>query len=101
MNPFPDPETVHPDINQEINKYIQNQLESHGKFMFYDAMDFLERSIESKNLKRSKIIAWYITRSLINSSMSAHDRDFLILGMKEQVNSLEEGRDPETYTEHR
>jgi hypothetical protein len=101
MNPFPNPETVNSIINKEVNDYIQNTLQKDGKFMFYDAMDFLERSINAKDLERSMIIAWYITRSLLKSSMTANDRDFLIVGMKEQIDALEEQRDPETFSEHR
>lgn len=94
MNPFPNPISIDSSINKEVDEYIQNQLKTHGKIMFYDAMELLEKAIETKDLNRSKIIAWYITRSLLKSTMEPSERDYLIVGMKEQIDALEENRSP-------
>lgn len=98
MNPFPDPETVDIKINQEVRSYMDYQLEATGKVMFYTTMQFFEKAIDAKDIDRSTIIAYYITKSLLTSTMAAHDREFLITGFLEQINALRENREPEKYT---
>jgi len=99
MNPFPKPEEVDKEINEEIKAYIQNQLSTNGKIMFYDVMEHLEKAVEARNIKKSKVIAWYVTESLLKSRMPDNEQDFLIIGMKDQIDALEENREAEKYSE--
>ena len=96
-NPFPDPETIDIKINHEIRNYMDNQLKSTGKIMFYDCMEAFEKSVHDKDIHRATIIAYYITKSLLKSTMPVDGRDFIVSGFIEEINALEENREASLY----
>lgn len=87
-NPFPDPETIDSSINKEVKDYIDNQLESTGKLMFFDVMSKLEDSVTKKNIKLATIIAYYLTNSILKSHLSEFDKWDIIRGVKESIDSI-------------
>ena len=95
-NPFPNPQSVDIKIKQEISTWIDDQLEATGKIMFYECMEAFEKAIETKDIHRAKIIAFYITDRLLKSSMPADERDFIIAGFIDQIKAIEENREPIT-----
>ena len=92
-NPFPEPQTVDIKINQEISSWMDSQLKSTGKILFYDCMDAFEQTLETKDINRAKIIAYYITKSLLKSTMPVDKRDEIIIMFTEGINSLKENRE--------
>ena len=85
MNPFQKPEEVDTQVALQVQQMMDNQLETQGKIMFYDAMEQMEKAIEQKKVKLAKVLAYHITRLLLKSSMAEQERNFIIIGFQDEI----------------
>lgn len=89
MNPFQNPTEVDVDIAREIDDLMDEHLQKTGRIMFFDAMKMTEDAIDAKDVKRSKILSYHITRLLLRTGMPEHERNEIIIGLKNEIEKIE------------
>ena len=98
MNPFEEPKKVSVEIDNEVRELIKEMFSEKGKLDFHDMLRYFEGSVKEKDLKRSKIAAYYCTNVVMSQpTLTEAQRNQLILGFKEEINRLEielNGEDP-------
>jgi len=87
-NPLEHPEDIDVDINNKIKNLIATKL-SGGSLTFYEVMDYLEEKVLERDVKTSKIVAYYCVNIIINSKMSDSDKMELISNIKILIDDLE------------
>ena len=87
-NPFENPEKVDEELNQEITEWILEQIKK-KKLNFHKALGKLEECTDNKNIKKSKIWAYYCVNMVLkNTSYSEHQKLAAISDIVELINNI-------------
>ena len=76
-NPFPDPNQVDPEINNEIKTMIVNLVNS-KKLDLFTMLSYFEDKLKEKDQKRALISAYYITNTVLNSNKTNSEKEDII-----------------------
>ena len=90
MNRFPDPETVNSEKNKEVKELIRQMFQRDGKLEFHDMLQYLEKTVEERDLEKAKICAHYCF-NVISSEKSLSDTQKvqLVTGIEDEIVKLE------------
>ena len=89
MNPFPKPDTISKDIDNEIRNIIEEQFKM-KTLDFHVMLKYLEDIIEQKNLSKANICAYYITNVVLTTSFfNKLQKEQVIMGLVESISDLE------------
>ncbi len=87
-NPFPDPDSINPEINKTVKQTIKEIFDKNGCLEFFHVMTYLEKSKEENNSDLSQIIAYYccnMIKNSNNSTMTPTEKVALINGMYREI----------------
>jgi hypothetical protein len=89
-NSFQDPETVNSEKNREVMDLIRGMFEKNGKLEFHDMLQYLEKTVQERDLEKAKICAYYCF-NVISTEKSLLDTQKLQLinGIKDEIEKLE------------
>jgi len=87
-NPFEKPENVDEELNQEVMTWILEKIKEKN-LNFHKALGKLETCTDNKNIKKSKIWAYYCVNMILkNKSYSEHQKLAAISDIVELINNI-------------
>jgi hypothetical protein len=65
-------------------------FKKHGKLNFHDMLTYLEDSLNNRDIKRSKISAYYCCNTMLNSHKTDHEKADFVTGLKNMIETIEQ-----------
>jgi hypothetical protein len=89
-NPIENPNNISPSINNTVKNMIKEEFARKGSLEFFDIMAHLEYYVSEKDIKTSKIVAFYCINMIIFAkNILDKDKQELIDGICKEIIDLE------------